>query len=147
MDELDLRTRNVTYAAFVALGRAPTIDEVAARCETSADEVQASWVRLHNAHAIVLHPDGDRLLMANPFAAEQTAHKVHAAGRTWEANCAWDAFGICAALHTDGHISSICPDCDEAIEIDVVDGEPSDTTLLFHSLITAGHWWDDIAFT
>jgi len=147
MDELDLRTRNVTYGAFVALGRAPTIDEVAARRETSAQEIRASWLRLHDAHAIVLHPDGDRLLMANPFSAVPTAHKVHVAGRMWDANCAWDAFGICAALHADGHISTVCPDCNESIEIDVVGGEPSDTTLLFHSLITAAHWWDAIAFT
>ena len=147
MDDFDLAVRNATYAAFVDLGRAPSPAEVGVRLGATSVDIGESWQKLHDVHAIVLHPDGDRLLMANPFSAVPTHHIVQAAGRTWAANCAWDAFGICAALHTDGHISSVCPDCDAVLEVDVVGGEPSDTTLLFHSLIPAGHWWDDIAFT
>ena len=85
--------------------------------------------------------------MANPFSAVPTAYRVQAAGRWWFANCAWDAFGILAALHTDGRIETSCPDCGEAIEIEVVDGRLSDDTLVFHCLVPAEHWWDDIAFT
>ena len=59
--------------------------------------------------------------MANPFSAIPTAYRVHAAGRSWFANCAWDAFGICAALHTDGRIETNCPECGETIECDVRD--------------------------
>ncbi|MBA2382331.1 MAG: hypothetical protein H0V73_09505, partial [Chloroflexi bacterium] len=33
-----------------------------------------------------------------PFAARATDFQVEAAGRSWYANCAWDAFGIGAAL-------------------------------------------------
>jgi hypothetical protein len=50
-------------------------------------------------------------------------------------------------LHTDGHISTACADCDDPIEIDVVRGRPSDVSLVFHSLVPANRWWDDIAFT
>jgi hypothetical protein len=39
----------------------------------------------------------------------------------WDANCAWDAFGVCAALHVDGRISTTCPDCEALPEIDVID--------------------------
>ena len=147
MDEFDLDVRNTTYAAFVELGRAPTPPEVAGRMGTPTSDVHASWQRLHDQHAIVLRPDRASLLMCNPFSAVPTPHTVHAAGRSWAANCAWDAFGICAALHSNGRIETSCPDCDAAIELDVVDGAPSERSLLFHSLVTATHWWDDIAFT
>ena len=67
--------------------------------------------------------------------------------RWWHANCAWDAFGICAALHTDGTIETSCPDCDEAITVALQDGQPDDEHLLFHCLVPATQWWDDIVFT
>ena len=85
--------------------------------------------------------------MANPFSAVPTAHRVTAAGRTWYANCAWDAFGVCAALHADGHVSSSCPDCGEPIEVDVADARPARDDLVFHVLVPARRWWDDIVFT
>jgi hypothetical protein len=72
---------------------------------------------------------------------------VEAAGRWWYGNCAWDAFGICAALHTDGRIEASCPDCGKPLVVEVRDGCPGDEPLLFHCLVPAAHWWDDIVFT
>jgi hypothetical protein len=69
-----------------------------------------------------------------------------AAGRWWYGNCAWDAVGICAALHVDGRIETSCPDCGESIALDVRN-QRVDERLLFHCLITAAHWWDDIVFS
>jgi hypothetical protein len=85
--------------------------------------------------------------MANPFSAVPTSYRVEADGRSWYANCAWDAFGIPAALHVDGHVSSACPDCGEPIEIDVRDHRPIPEEHVFHVLVPAAHWWDDIGFT
>ena len=147
MDAVDLALRNATYALFVELGRAPTRDEVAARSGTSAEDVQAAWERLHDAHALVLDAETRAIRMANPFSAVQTPYRVEAGGRSWYANCAWDAFGICAALHVDGRIESDCPDCGEAIVVEVRDARPDDETLVFHSLVPAARWWDDIVFT
>jgi Alkylmercury lyase len=137
---LDLRRR--TYARFVELGRAPAPEELGER-----DEVLAGWRRLHEEHALVLNAGADELRMANPFSAVPTAFRVQAGGRSWYANCAWDAFGICAALHVDGRIETSCPDCGEPLSIEVIDGVPDDETLLFHCLVPAEHWWDDIVFT
>ena len=111
------------------------------------EDVVAGWRRLHDAHALVLDPAGAAILMANPFAAVPTPHRVEAAGRSWYANCAWDAFGVCAALGADGRIDTRCPDCGEKLSVGVVDGAPDDDTLLFHCLVPAAHWWDDISFT
>jgi len=115
MDDGDVRIRNHVYRRFVELGRAPTFAELR---EELGDEVQAALGRLHAAHALVLEPDGTEIRMANPFSAVPTPYRVEAGGRSWYGNCAWDAFGIPAALHVDGHVSSACLDCGEQIEIE-----------------------------
>jgi hypothetical protein len=85
--------------------------------------------------------------MANPFSAVPTAHRVHAGGRWWYANCAWDAFGICAALHTDGDVETSCPDCGTVLAVAIRRQQPSDETMRFHCLVPANSWWEDIVFT
>ena len=147
MDAGDLAVRNLTYGLFVELGRAPTPEEVAARAGSSRAAVLGAWRRLHEHHAVVLDEQAESLRMANPFSAVPTPHRVHADGRRWHANCAWDAFGICAALHADGRIETTCPDCGELLGFEVRDGRPDDQSLLFHSLVPAAQWWDDIVFT
>jgi hypothetical protein len=142
VDESDLRLRNRTYGLFVELGRAPAPEELGPR-----EEVLAGWQRLHDAHALVLERGGEAIRMANPFSAVPTAYRVQVAGRWWYANCAWDAFGICAALGTDGRIECSCPDCGEPVAVEVRDERPDDESLLFHSLVPARRWWDDIVFT
>jgi alkylmercury lyase-like protein len=134
VDDNDLQLRNLTYRRFVELCRAPAPEELGQR-----DEVLAGWRRLHESHALVL--DGDAIRMANPFSAVPTAYRVQAAGRWWYGNCAWDAFGICAALGVDGRIEH------RDIVVEVRDGRPDDKALVFHCLVPASHWWDDIVYT
>ncbi len=136
MDESDLRLRNRIYRTVVEDGRPPT------RAEIGDD---AALRRLHDAHALVLDGDGE-IRMANPFSAVPTPYRVTAAGGSWYANCAWDAFGIPAALHADGHVSSVCGDCGDPIEIDLHDGPTPDDSV-FHVVVPAARWWDDIVFT
>jgi hypothetical protein len=147
VDEFDVAVRNLTYHLFVDRGHAPTVADVATAAGSTASEIRAAWRRLHDVHALVLHPATSELRMANPFSAVVTAYRVHAAGRSWYANCAWDAFGICAVLHVDGRIETVCPDCNDAIECEVRAAQPSDKSLLFHCLVPASAWWDDIVFT
>jgi hypothetical protein len=137
MDDLELR--NLVYRRFVELGRAPTADELGT--------TETALRRLHDAHLLVLEPDRPEIRMANPFSAVPTRYRVEADGRSWFANCAWDAFGIPAALGVDGHISTSCLDCGKPIEIDLVDRRPEPADGVFHVLVPARGWWDDIVFT
>ena len=130
------------------LGRAPTRAEMGEEVvHLGPADVGAGWERLHEAHALVLDAETGEIRMAAPFSAVLTAFRVRAAGRSWYANCAWDAFGICAALDVGGRIETVCPDCDEPIAVVVRDGRPDDESLVFHCLVRAAQWWDDIVFT
>ena len=147
METGDVALRNLTYRLFVDGGRAPTIDEAAEESGSTADDVWAGWQRLHDAHALVLESGTREIRMANPFSAIPTAYRVFANGRWWYANCAWDAFGVFAALQADGRVETSCADCGEPITVEVRDTRPDDATLTFHCLVPAARWWDDIAFT
>jgi len=148
VDELDLRIRNHLYASFVRDGEAASVSEAAEALDLPAADVSDAYRRLHDAHALVLQPDGTEIRMLNPFSAVETSYRVEAGGRSWFANCAWDALGIPAALHGDGRIESACPDCAEPLELEVRDGElVRGRELLVHFVVPARRWWDDIVFT
>jgi hypothetical protein len=129
VDESDIELRNRIYREYVESGQPPAADELGLR-------------RLHDAHALVLNPATAEIRMLVP-----TAHRVNAGGRWWYANCAWDALGICAALHVDGRVETSCPDCGGPIAVELAAEEPDDPYLLFHCLVPAARWWDDIVFT
>lgn len=146
MNDSDIALRNATYRRFVELGRAPSAAEVGVLVGVTPADVEDGWRRLHEAHALVLDGAG-AIRMLNPFAAQRTPFRVEAAGRFWYANCAWDAFGIGAALHVDSVIEAECPDCHEPLRIEVRNGQPDRADLVFHVLVPAVSWWQDIGFT
>jgi hypothetical protein len=144
VDDADLRVRNHVYGRFGKLGRPPTLAELA---DELGGDVTDALRRLQDAHAVVLDAATGEIRMAAPFSAVPTPHRVEAGGRTWYANCGWDAFGVAAALDADAHISSTCADCGETLEIDVRDQRPDPNDYVFHTVVSAAHWWDDIVFT
>jgi hypothetical protein len=146
MDTLDLEVRNLTNRLMVETGRAPTAAEVATAGGLDDTDVAAAWRRLHDAHALVLDERG-AIRMLNPFSAAPTSFRVTAAGRSWFANCGWDAFGIGAALGVDSEIHTDCPDCHEPITFPVRGGRPERTDLIWHVAVPARDWWQDIGYT
>jgi hypothetical protein len=148
VEAFDLDVRRHVYFGIVANGHPPTVTETAAAFERMVPEVEASYRRLHDAHALVLHPASVDIRFANPFCFVPTPHLVRAGGRAWTGTCAWDALGIPAALHIDGEIESECACCGEPATLRVVNGELVEgADLLVHILVPARRWWDDIGFT
>ncbi len=143
MNDRELVFRNLVYARFVELGRVPRFEELGVEPEEGKELLR----RLHDAHALVLERGTNEIRMLSPFSSVPSAYRVTAGDRTWFANCAWDAFGVCAALGVDGHISAACADCAEPIEIDVHGRAAQPDEHLFHVLVPAARWWDDIVFT
>ncbi len=148
MDVFDLDVRRHVYFGIVANGRPPSVAETAEAFDRQPSEVEDSYRRLHDAHALVLHPDSVDIRFANPFCFVSTPHRVTAGGKVWTGTCAWDALGIPAALHTDGEIDSECACCGESVRLCVENGDLVEgADLLVHILVPAHRWWDDIGFT
>lgn len=148
MDGGVLRIRNEVYRSFVGTGSAPTPADVAAALGLGEGRVEDAYRNLHDEHALVLWPGTAEIRMLNPFSAVETPHRVESGGRSWFANCAWDALGIPAALHDDGVIRSVCADCGAAVDLEVRAGKlVRGAELLAHFVVPARRWWDDIGFT
>ena len=123
IDFFDLDVRRHVYFSVVANGRPPTTAETASALGHEEEDIEDAYLRLHDAHALVLFPDSREIWMANPFCFAPTQHRVRAGGRSWTATCAWDALGIPGALHADGFVESECACCGERLELEVADGE------------------------
>lgn len=72
----DIELRNESYRLFVALGQAPSPEEVGAATASTPVQVRRGWRRLHHDHALVLNQAGSEIRMANPFSAVPTAYRV-----------------------------------------------------------------------
>jgi hypothetical protein len=147
---LDADVRVAIYETFAAVGRAPTRHELAERLALTPDEVSASLARLADARMLVLRPSGD-IWMAMPFSAVPTPFLVHSVDSQWWANCAWDAFGIPAALDVDATIHATCGDCDAPMKVTVTRGALTrsieDEQAVVHFALPVREWWKDIGFT
>jgi hypothetical protein len=147
MTDIDTRIKLAIYSHFAETGHAPSPDLIAERAGTGVDSVRAAYARLRAQRVLVLEADGASIRMAPPFSGVPTGHRVDAGDVQYFANCAWDALGIPAALHRPGRVSSQCAQSGEPLRLEVgVDG-PGGSDWLFHCLVPAAHWWDDIVFT
>jgi Alkylmercury lyase len=148
VDAFDLDVRRHVYFSVVANGRPPSPAETAEAFGLAVAEAEASYRRLHDAHAFVLFPDTTDVWMANPFCFAPTPHRVTAGGRVWSGTCAWDALGIPGAFHGDGEVASECACCGEPLALRVENGELVEgADILVHFVVPARRWWDDIGFT
>lgn len=135
------------YNHFADTTRPPSVDETAARFNISTEEAGEYYKDLNNRHAFFLEPGTLSIRMAWPFSAIPTDFKVHANGKTYFANCAWDMLGIPAALHCDAVIDAVFTESNEAIQLEVKDGKVSNSKLLVHFPLAFSRWYDDLVFT
>jgi alkylmercury lyase-like protein len=135
------------YRHFAETGRRPSAEETAARAGIAASEVLESYRELRGQRVLVLESDGASIRMAPPFSGVPTQHVVEAGGRSYFANCAWDALGIPAALRMPAVVRSRCEQSLEPLRLEVGLDGPAASDWVFHSLVPAAHWWDDIVFT
>jgi hypothetical protein len=135
------------YGWFAETGRRPSPEDVAGRAEASVPDVLAAYARLREQRVLVLEPDGASIRMAPPFSGVPTQHVVESEGARYHANCAWDALGIPAALRRPGVVLSRCEQSGEPLRLEVGRDGPEPSDWLFHCLLPAARWWDDIVFT
>jgi hypothetical protein len=135
------------YEHFAASGRRPSLDEIAARAGAPAPQVREALGRMRAQRVLVLEADGESIRMAPPFSGVPTQHRVTSSGVSYFANCAWDALGIPAALHRAATVHSRCEQSLAPLELAVSEDGPEASDWLFHCVVPAAKWWDDIVFT
>ena len=130
--------------------------ELARETGLAGREVRAALRDLHDARAIVLTPAGDAVRMAHPFSAAPMGFVVGADGagpagyagdRMWWGGCAWDSFGIGAALGEPVTIRTRCPGCGGDLTVRAGPAQPPEQDLAVHIPVPARGWWDDVVAT
>jgi hypothetical protein len=144
---LDTQIKLAVYRHFADTGQRPLLQLMAERVRSDVDSVREAYARLRAQRVLVLEPDGESIRMAPPFSGVPTQHVVIVHRTKYFANCAWDSFGIPAALHRPGRVRSRCEQSGEPLNLEIGLGGPPPCSWLFHCLIPAANWWDDIVFT
>lgn len=145
------RIRDLVYATLADQGRAPSVGELARLTGSMPVRVQELLRDLADAHALVLNADGDAVRMAHPFTAAPMAFVVSPVDgrddRRWWGGCAWDSFGISAALKLNVRIDTACPQCGTSIALETgpTIAPPEELTVRFPR--PAAQWWDDVVGT
>lgn len=143
----DFAVRRHLLQVFAA-GGTPTRVSVAQALGLDYSQVSTSYLALHATRAVVLDRDTGEVWMAMPFSAVPTAFRVVVGDHAVWANCAWDAFGIAAAMEQDVALTTPCPATDAVIAGGVRHGVAyAHPGAVAYVGLPAAQWWDDIGFT
>jgi hypothetical protein len=145
--DFDTSVKLALYGITAESGRIPAFDAVVERVAGTTDTVKEAYLRLRARRLLWLEADGVTVRMAPPFSGVPTQHRVMVDGVEYYANCAWDALGIPAALHRAGVVRSRCEQSLTPLELYVGPHGPEPSPWLFHCLVPAAKWWDDLVFT
>lgn len=145
------RVRDLVYETLATEGRAPSVGELARRTGSEPERVQELLHELADAHALVLSAGGDRIRMAHPFSAAPMAFVLTPVDghddRRWWGGCAWDSFGISAALKLEVRIDTACPQCGEHLSVDAGPSTPPQGEHAVRFPRPAAEWWEDVVGT
>ena len=145
------RMRLRIFETFVETSVPPLAEQLMREFALDRGTVEGELDALVSSRSIALVKGTHRILMAFPFSAVATPFAVHARGRTYFANCSWDAVAFHAMLGEDPvDIDSYCQHCAEPIRIEFRAGravrvEPAATTV--YLALRPTEWWTDIITT
>jgi len=147
---LSQRVRLFIFDHFLEHGAPPVAEQVMVEFALSRDEATEVLRDLDAARHIALVKGTARILMAFPFSAIATPFRVMARGRSYFANCAWDAIAFHAMLGSDVVVESFCHHCAAPIRIELRDGratrvDPPDS--IVYLSLRPTEWWSDIITT
>src|SRR6266545_5714567 len=146
--DFDTSVKLNIYETIAKTTKMPTSSEVASAIGSSVAEIEQAFQRLYEKRLLVLEPgNSSQIHMAPPFSGIETQHRVKIQEKVYFANCAWDAFGIAAALKRDADIESTCADCDEPLTFQIRDETPLPQDCVVHFAVPAAQRWQDIIYT
>jgi hypothetical protein len=144
------RVRLFIFEYFREHAVPPVVEQLMSDFDLSRSDAVALLGELTDARHIALVKGTSRILMAFPFSAIATPFRVIASGRTYFANCAWDAIAFHAMLGIDIAIDSYCHHCATPISIEMSGGratrvEPPQAIVYLG--LRPAQWWDEIITT
>ncbi len=140
------RVRHALYAETAATGAIPSPARLAALLGIAPSDAWTALAHLERRRIVVLDHERRSVVMAHPFSGVETPWVVHAAGRRFVANCAWDTFGIAAALDEDAAIEAVYAEDGAPARLAVRDGVPSGEGVV-HLLLPPREWQVDFFST
>lgn len=146
-DIFDLALRTAAYAYFASTGQSPTLAAMREATGATTEQVKEGYRRLYAKRMLVPAGDFESITMAPPFSGVSTQHRAIVKDKEYFANCAWDAFGVVSALGGTGRVLSRCEQTLEPLVLDLTPAGPPASGWLFHCVVPAANWWNDIVFT
>jgi hypothetical protein len=146
--DFDTSVKLNIYETIAETAQAPSAAEVAQAIAAPLEDVLVAFDRLYHKRLLVPEPGvPGRIRMASPFSGVETPFRVLALGKNYYANCAWDALGVPAALHTDAVIEASDGFSGEPITLEVREGKPVPQDCVSQFAVPAARWWEDILYT
>jgi hypothetical protein len=142
----DQDLRGLLARMIAARGHAPGLAELAAAAQANTESVEQSLRRLHDAHALLLHPHECEPWVVHPFALSAAGCWVETPVRGYWANCLYCGLGIAAALDSDAVITTRLGGEGETVRYRVESGRLVDAEGVFHLSVPAARWWDNVIF-
>ena len=144
------RVRLFVYEHFLEHGVPPVVEQLVADFALTRDAALDVLGELAGSRSLALVKGTSRILMAWPFSAVATPFVVHVLGKTYFANCSWDAIAFHAMLGQDVRVDSFCHHCARPIVIELRGGhatlvDPPPT--LVYLALRPTQWWEDIITT
>ena len=140
--------RTYIYQQFAATTHAPQLTDIAAHFALTHGQVSNLLHALHEIHALFLDPSTTNIRIANPFSAVPTPFVVEVNGKRYWANCAWDSFGVIAALQaTEGAIHATCAQSGAPLHLHIHLGAVVATSAMIHVLVPFQQWYENMVYT
>lgn len=139
--------RHFVYTFWAEHTHAPSVRDTARALEIEIAHARALYHELNARHALMLMPGTDVIRMANPFSGVPTGFRVQVGAKQYYANCAWDSFGIPAALHADAQLAAFCSNTQEPLRFALRDGKITGDSAVIYFRVPFANWYDDLVFT
>lgn len=140
----DMALRGALTKMIAERGFAPSLAELGDRVGATVEDVKAALRRLHDAHALLLHPHECRPWVVHPFALSPGSCWVQTQERGYWANCLYCSFGVAAALRCDAVITTRIAGEVETVRYTITASRPNETEDIFHLSTPAARWWDNV---
>lgn len=138
--------RGLLTRMIAARGHAPDLRELGQAAGLTAAEVEGSLRRLHDVHALLLHPHKCEPWVVHPFALSPAGCWVETRERGYWANCLYCGFGIAAALGEDARLTARLGGEAATAVYRIEGGRLLDSDGVFHLSVPVAQWWDNVIF-